>query len=323
MKRVSLIEVVRVLIASACILAPAVSFSEHPIDVQRLSASGNHYEALLAFHRLPDRQINAEARLAAARSAWAMSLPSMAIDQLERALQSDKLSNAQRAQALLTRSIIELQEERVRIAPIYAEKALKILPSNSPLRARAWMVWGESLHELGTYSAAKQKYEKALKEADTEMLPDLHFRMGICSLQLGELDSAEQHFENIPLSHPRAPQAVRELASIALERRQYDKAQFWLKKARADYQEDFLDSWVDFGLYRSAFALGDKEAAASSILSAQEKFPPSDDWFTLMLAEAESQEWRAALRHSTPKSDQSKVQKTKTLKYEKKTLGKK
>ena len=143
-------------------------FAEHSIDVQRLAAKEQHFEALTVYEKLPRRTITTGATLAAAKSAWALSLPNVAIEEFEKALRSDQLTIDEIARAYLARGIIEYQEERYQISVFYAEKLISLLKTESPLRARAWLLWGDSLYELGAYGASQSKFEKALQEASAK-----------------------------------------------------------------------------------------------------------------------------------------------------------
>lgn len=276
-----------VIIASA-----SVAQAQHSIDVQRLAAAGDHFEALTTFDELPRRRRTTAARIAAARSAWALGLADRALNEYGRALQDHAISDRQQAQILLSRGIIEFQEGRYQVAILQAEKVIELLPEGSTLRANAWLLWGESLVRLSSYGAAEQKYLEALQEASTALLPDIHYLLGECRIRLGKLEDARENFEHVPLEHARTAEAIRRLAELALKGEEYEHAAFWLEKGRSEHPDSFLDSWVDYALVRVAIAQNDRKRVRELRSAASKKYPPSDYWFTLLDAAAEQHEWR-------------------------------
>ncbi|MCB0332247.1 MAG: tetratricopeptide repeat protein [Bdellovibrionales bacterium] len=267
------------------------AFAQHPIDVQRQSAQGEHFSALVTYEKLPRRTVNAGAQLSAAKSAWALGLSQRAIEDFEEILRKYKLSPSEQARIFLSRGMIEYQEGRYQVAALYAEKLTTALKQESPLRSHGWFLWGESLFQLGSYGAAAQKYTSALSEADESSIPDIHFRLGRSHVLLGQLDEAKSHFEQIPLGHERTPEAIRHLAEIALDQQQYAQASFWLTKGKEEYPDEFLDSWVDYALVRVAHSQGDTEKMEQIREEAEKRYPPSDSWFTLLNASAEGSFW--------------------------------
>lgn len=267
--------------------------AQHPIEVQQKAANGEYFQALSTYDRMARRKATSLTVLAAARSAWALSLPDRAISEYEKALGSEDLSPKEKARAYLSRSIIEYQEDRYRVAALYAEKTISMLPAPSPLRAHAWLIWGESLYELDSFGAAEAKYETALIEATLEARPDIHYRLGLCQLRLGNLESARSHFQQVPLSHPRTADAIRHLAHIALDQGSYDHALFWLEKGRSEFPDEFLDSWVDYALVRASLQSSKPLRARKIQENAQKKYPPSDYWLTMLNATLEVDAWQA------------------------------
>ncbi len=266
--------------------------AQHPIEVQRLAAKGDFFEALRIYDKMPRRKTTPEAAVAAGKAAWALSLPNRAIEEFEKALQSENLDDVQRGRLLLSRGIIEYQENRHRVAILYAEKALGVLKQASPLRAKAWLLWGESLSRLKSYGAAEHKYLKALEESPEADAPAIHYLLGVAQQKLGKLKEARENLEKIPLYHDDTPNALRRLAEISLAEKKFEEAAFWLKRGRRDYPESFLDSWVEYALLEIAIQRKDKTAVAQIQEAAQQKYPPSDAWLSLLNAAAEEYRWR-------------------------------
>ena len=276
-------------------LSAAPGFAQHPIDIQRLAAEGEYYQALHAFFELPKRRATTETTLAAARAAWALSLPNKAISYFDTALADEALSGTERSRIYLARSIIEYQEERYRVAIVYAERAAALIPDPAPLRGRVWQIWGDSLYRLASYAAAEKKYKQAIAELETEDLPVVNYQLGVCRRHLGRYDLAREAFEQVPLNHAFAADAVRHLARLALDSQRYSQARFWLETGRDRFPDSFLDSWVDYALIRIAIHQGESGALAELLRKAEERHPPSDYWLTLAQSATVAHQWKVLM----------------------------
>jgi tetratricopeptide (TPR) repeat protein len=282
------------LTACACTLLTLCvrpAYAQHPIDVQRLSAEGEHMRALLAFEALPDRTVTAETRLAAAKSCWALGLNAQSAEHFDIVLREKQLPIEARARVTLSRGVLEYQEQRFSESALYAEKAISYMKESSPLRARAYLLWGQSLVGAKIYATADDKLSIALTEAAPEDKPEIHYALGQVRMKVGKFSEAEKHFESIPTDHDRSAAAVRALAVIALETKQTERANVWLQKGKAEYADAFLDSWADYGLVQVALARNDLSLARTVVERAAQQFPPSDSWLILMQATLESAEW--------------------------------
>jgi tetratricopeptide (TPR) repeat protein len=266
--------------------------ADHPVDVQRLSAEGEHFKALEVYEMLPDRRLEKDTHVAAAKSAWALGLTRKAADLFDSVLRGDELDVDERSRLTLSRGIIEYQEERYQEAALFAEKAASYLPEKAPLRGRALLLWGQSLLKAQQYSTAEEKLWRALAEVTPGDRPDVAMSLGAAQLKLGKLSDAERTLKGIPTDHPAAPEAVRLLASISMQMEQNDRARFWFEKGRLDYSDAFVDSWVDYGQLSLALKNGDLPRARKVFELAQKRLPPSDAWLIVMQASLEQAEWK-------------------------------
>lgn len=288
-----------VLGASALLLQlaiPAPAAAQHPVEVQRLAASGDYFVALTTFEMMPRRVATTQSIMAAARSAWALGLSSRALDEFDRALRDEKLGGEDQARIHLSKGIIEFQEGRYQVSALHAEKCIDTLntiesPGPNPLRAKAYLLWGDSLSKLNSYGQGEQKYMQALDDAAEDDKPQINYALGKCRLQLGKFDQAKENFETVPLNHELTPDAIRALAGIAIETGKFSAATFWLQKGRSEYADSFLDSWVDYALMRAAISENDGQSVKDIRTTSMKKYPPSDQWLILLQAAAESYEW--------------------------------
>jgi tetratricopeptide (TPR) repeat protein len=271
---------------------PLVARAEHPVDVERLSAEGDHFRALEVYERLPDRRLARDTHVAAAKSAWALGLSRKAADLFDAVLRTDEIDVDERARITFSRGIIEYQEERYQEAALFAEKAANLLPEKSPLRGRALLLWGQSLFRVKAYSTAEEKLWRALAEAAASDRPEVAMSLGLVQVKLGKLAEAERTLKTIPTDNIYAAEAVRQLAAISMQTDQHDRARFWLDKGKADYGDFFLDSWSEYGQVRSALKDGDLPRARQVVEQAQKRLPPSDSWLIVMQALLEQAEWK-------------------------------
>lgn len=281
-----------VLIASLTHLATVGGVhAQHPVNVQRLSSEGEHFKALTMYEVLPDRVIGADTRLAAARSAWALGLNERAAKEFDAVLRVSDINTDLRARLTLSRGVLEFQEERYQEAVLYATKAVSYLKEPSPLRGRAYLLWGQSLSALKSYSIAEDKFLKALHECESTDIPEVNFSLGIIEMKLAKYNDAEERLKKVPAQHDRAAEALRSLASIALETGHDVQAKFWIEKGKLDYPDAFVDSWADYGLVQVALSQNDLLMARRKVEDAQQQYPPSDAWLILMQAALEKAEW--------------------------------
>lgn len=267
-------------------------YAQHPIDVQRSAADGEYFKALVNYERLPRRRATTLSIVAAARSAWGLGLSTKAILEYDKALLDEKLEPVERARLLLSRSIIEFQEERYQVAQLYAEKAAAILSAPSSLRSKVWFVWGQSLDRLAMYGAAIEQYKKAIAEATEEEQGQIYYLLGMCQARLGKSEEARDSLQKVPLRHEDAPYAIRQLAELSLNAGQVKEVEFWLTTGRREYPESFLDSWIDYALARVAILNNDQTKLSEIVDEVNKKYPPSDHWLNLLKAAIEAYRWK-------------------------------
>jgi tetratricopeptide (TPR) repeat protein len=229
-----------------------------------------------------------------------LGLADRAAKEFDIALRNPKLSLEQRVRTILSRGIIDFQEQRYLLAAQFAEKATQILQARqldqTELAGRAWLLWGEALAKQGSFGEAENRYHNAITTVEPEMRGETYYLLGQCQFQLGKFDDAKESFEHVPLKHDRTGQTIRYLAKIALHTRHYADAEFWLKKGRAEYSEQFLDSWVDFALGKSAQEQGNDSAIRQVVDGALQRYGPSDGWVTLLEAQTAANDFSGATK---------------------------
>ena len=249
-------------------------------------------KAVTMFELLPSKKIVTETKIAAAKSMWALGLNRQAAEAFDAILRDGNLAPDTRVRIVLSRGVIEYQEERYQEATLFAEKAISSMGEPSPLRGRAYLLWGQSLMRTNSYSSAYEKFLKALSDAQGGDKAEVNFALGLVEMKLGKYVDAQKHLEAIPMDHERTAVAIRMLAGLSLETNQQARAKFWIDKGRADYPEAFIDSWGEYGLVQVAISQGNLDEAKRISESAQKRYSPSDAWLVLMQAAVEQAEWK-------------------------------
>jgi tetratricopeptide (TPR) repeat protein len=258
--------------------------AQHAIEVQRLHSTGKFLESLVEYDRIPKRRVTVDAVVAAGKSAWALGLPSRALQEFDTALRKRGLDSIQQGEILLSEGIIHFQEGESEVAISYAERSLEIVPPPHILRSRALLLSAEALTRLG-------RHAEALAESSLEDRHNALYGLGTVRMNLGKTVEAREAFEAIPTESDHAAQSVRHLAEIALRERNFKRAYQWLVKGQREHAEFFLDSWVQYALVRCAVAQHQLSLVEDLQRVANERFPQSDGWITLLNAEAESLIW--------------------------------
>jgi tetratricopeptide (TPR) repeat protein len=288
----SLLRLLLLLSVLTVLATPMLGSAQHSAEVQKLSADGEHMKALAMYELLPNKKLVMETRIAAAKSAWALGLNRQAAEGFDTVLRDPTISPDIRTRLILSRGVIEYQEERYQEAALYAEKAISYMRESVPLRGRAYLLWGQSLLRTGAYISAHEKFGKALADVQPQDRPEAHFALALVDLKLDRYEDAQKNLEAIPMDHARTPVAVRMLAGISLETHQYDRVRFWIDKGKVDYPEAFVDSWGDYALVQAALSRDDLEEARRITDIAHKQFPATDSWLVLMQASVEVAEWK-------------------------------
>lgn len=300
------------LLCGFVVCTPALyAHAEHPLEVQRLTAQGEHFQAITLSHKLARRVSSVELAVATGRSAWALSLPELAHEQFDSALRDLSLTPRQRVPLLFSKAILHFQEGRFEMALVWGSKAIALLEDAPALRARVLSLIGQAEISLERIAAAEQHLTQAHAHAAGVDAPEMAFHLGVAKLKLGKFREAREILQDIPLTHERAAEAIRYLAVVACAERDMKRAGFWLTKGRQEFPDQFLDGWVDYSLMEAAIAEGDIVRVRAVRSDGLSRLPESDHWRVLAEAAAEAFEWetresetRASLRATPPVASQ-------------------
>jgi tetratricopeptide (TPR) repeat protein len=168
--------------------------AQHAIEVQRLHSTGKFVESLLEYDRIPKRRVSVDAVVASGKSAWALGLPTRALQEFDTALRKRGLDSIQQGEILLSEGIIHFQEGESEVAISYAERSLGVVPPPHILRSRALLLWAEALTRLGRHAEAESRFVEALAESSSEDRHNALFGLGTVRMNLGKTVEAREAF---------------------------------------------------------------------------------------------------------------------------------
>lgn len=262
--------------------------AQHRAQIESANQRGDHFEALLTLDKVSKRKLNGDSHLAAAKSAWALSLPDRALTEFEAASNDTQLSLEQSLQARFSKAVLHFQEGRADEALIQSQKLLELLKDSSPLRARVHVLAGQSLIRMGSKAQAETELLKAFGDASYLERSDIAYQLAELQNQLGKWDEAKQYLRTIGEDDERAAEALRLLSQICLARNEYEDAERWITQGRQQFPEQFNDSWTFYARGVLAAQKNDETSLLQVVTEAQQKFAPSDPWLTILDAEQEA-----------------------------------
>lgn len=263
--------------------------AEHPHDVIVREADQRHFEALTLFRELPERQRGVDTYLAAARSAWALSLPEVASALFMTASQRVDADDHQlQGRVRLSLATIAVQEGKYADAERIANDTLEMAGDTPSLRGGSRFVLGASAFFRSRFGDAITFLEKALPELTADKKDEARLLLGRSYMRMGDYASQVAHLEEISLDSAWAPDAIRFLAASAQANKDLAKAETWLEKGRSTFPDRFYDSWVDYVLMQSVLNNASADEVVAKIQDLERKYPASDPWVGILQAGMEA-----------------------------------
>jgi type IV pilus assembly protein PilF len=190
----------------------------------------------------------------------------VAFDKFQRALSQDSTY----APAHAGIALIYSQRRQNDKAEQHYEKALQLQP-NDPI----------TRNNYGVFLCAQQRYEDAekmfLKAATSPNYrePDnAYTNAGVCARRVPDLEKAENYFHEALRLRPESPEPLQQMASMCLERKDYERAKGYLKRYEKVGAPTAATLWMGAKI---EFALGDENAAAEYARRLRTEFPDSEE----------------------------------------------
>lgn len=190
----------------------------------------------------------------------------VALDKFERALSQD----ANHAPAHAGIAFVYAQRRENEKANQHYERALQLQP-NDPI----------TRNNYGVFLCSQQRYkdaDKAFMRAATSSNyrePDRAYtNAGVCARRVPDLAKAEIYFQQALHLRPESPEALHQMASLYLERKEYVRAKSYLQRYEKVGAPTAATLWIGAKI---EFALGDENAAAEYARRLRTEFPDSEE----------------------------------------------
>ncbi len=268
-------------------------------SIPELTAEGEYFKALSSYYN-SNLESKLADKLAAAKSAWALSNTAKARELWQEALADRELVGEERSRASLSLAILESQEGNHEEARAIAEKEAHQMES-SELRAEFWLVIAESLKEQKAYSVAEGYYKKAIAEGSTKIIHEANYLQGEVQFKLGLIDESRYSFTQVALGSEYAYPALKHLIEIDYTQKNYPGVLNWITEAKENYPQQVKDPQVSYFYISALLELGKLEQAKKVLESFKINNSETNPWFTLALSGVEAKAVNQMIKPYSPK----------------------
>ena len=209
-------------------------------------------------------QRRAQIRLELAVDYYEQRQLSVALDEIKQALQADP----NLADAYSVRALIYLDMGETRLADDNFQRALRLSPGNPDFSNN----YGWFLCQNGRAADSIAYFDTALKSRSYQYPSKALNNAGICSLKLKNDVAAERYFKQAFQFDPGNSSSAYNMAKIHYDRREYDRAQFYLARLLKDDEFSAEVLWLSV---KTEHKLGDRAAENSMGTQLRRRYPAS------------------------------------------------
>jgi type IV pilus assembly protein PilF len=194
----------------------------------------------------------------------------VALDEVKQAI----AINPDFADAYGVRALIYSQMGELALADENYLRALKLAPRNPELSNN----YGSFLCQHGKGAQGIAYFESALKNPTYQSPVNALLNAGSCSLKMKNLDAAERYLLDALRYEPDHPATNANLARVYYERRDYQRAGFFINRVKAAAKLDDLSAEALWLAVRIDRKLGDKASEASMATLLRRHHPGSPEY---------------------------------------------
>jgi type IV pilus assembly protein PilF len=194
----------------------------------------------------------------------------VALDEVKQAI----AINPDYADAYGVRALIYSQMGELALADENYQRALKLAPNNPELANN----YGSYLCQHGKEAQGIALFESALKNPAYQSPVKALLNAGSCSLQMKKLDAAERYLLDALRYEPDHPGTNANLARVYYERRDYQRAGFFINRVKASAKLDELSAETLWLAVRIDRRLGDKTSEATMGTLLRRHHPGSQEY---------------------------------------------
>ena len=188
----------------------------------------------------------------------------MALDEIKQAL----LADPNLADAYSVRALIYMDMGETRLSEENFQRAMSLAPNNPDLINN----YGWFLCQNGRAAASINYFDTALKSRSYQSPSKALNNAGLCSLKLNNLAAAERYFKQAFQFDPTNQSATLNLARLHYNRREYERAQFYVGRL---VKSDDFSAEVLWLAIKTEHKLGDRVTENSLGTQLQRRYPAS------------------------------------------------
>lgn len=190
----------------------------------------------------------------------------VALDKFTRALGQD----ANYAPAHAGVAFIYSQRGDNEKAQTHYERALQLQPDDPMTRNN----YGVFLCSIKRYKDAEKLLLQAANSPSYREPERAYANLGACAQRVPDLDKAEQYYREALNRRAELPEALRQMASILLEKKDYSRAKIFLQRYEKVGDASAATLWLGAQI---EYALGDEAAASAYQRRLRVEFPDSEE----------------------------------------------
>lgn len=190
----------------------------------------------------------------------------VALDKFKRALEQD----ASHAPAHAGIALVYSQRGENEVAETHFKRALQLESGDAFTRNN----YGVLLCSLQRYKEAERMFLQAATTSGYRTPESAYTNAGVCAKRVPDLDRAEALLREALKVKPEYPDALQNLASVYLERKDYLRARAFLQRYEKVGPATANTLWMGAKI---EFALGDENAAADYANRLRAQFPDSEE----------------------------------------------
>ncbi len=194
----------------------------------------------------------------------------VALDEVKQAI----AINPEFADAYGVRGLIYAQMGEIRLADESFRRALRLSPNNPEFSNN----YGSFLCQNGRGAEGLRYFDAAIKNPTYQSPFSAMLNAGSCSLRLKQYDGAERYLLDALRVEPDHPATSALLARVYYERRDYQRAGFFINRVKSTAKLDTLSADVLWLAVRIDRRLGDKESEATMATLLRRHHPGSPEF---------------------------------------------
>lgn len=157
------------------------------------------------------------------------------------------------------------------------ERALKLRPEDGAIHNN----YAVSLCRQGKPHEAEKHFLQAIKSRNYRTPARAYENLGVCAMQIPDLDKAETYLRNALQINPKLPAALLQMGRISLQKERYLSGRAYLQRYQEVAPLDPQGLWLGVQVENK---LGDTESARKYALQLRKNFPDANE--TRLMLEA-------------------------------------